>query len=169
LLTFRYLSKLTGISKGHKRIEMAAPTFKKGKIKFAILSLNGQIAKTYYRVYSDLTGTDKTLLIALHGGPGACYNYMRPLADMAEKYGIPVILYDQIGNGLSTHFPEKNGDVAFWTVDLFVAELDNLIDYLKIREGGFNILGHSVSANSFFSASPGPPKMVGMSMTDYDS
>ncbi|KAH8816592.1 proline iminopeptidase [Xylogone sp. PMI_703] len=115
--------------------------FTEGEIDFHLPG--GQTSKTYYRVYGKLTGTNKTPLIGLHGGPGAGHNYLRPLADLTEKYGIPVILYDQIGNGLSTHFPEKKGDVGFWTVDLFIAELDNLIDYLKIREGGFDILGQS--------------------------
>ncbi|RFU34292.1 hypothetical protein B7463_g2076, partial [Scytalidium lignicola] len=116
--------------------------FEEGEIDFPIPSLNGQISKTYYRLYGKLTGT-KTPLIVLHGGPGACHNYMRPMADLTEKYGIPVILYDQIGNGLSTHFPEKRGDTGFWNADLFIAELDNLVDFLKIRESGFDILGQS--------------------------
>jgi len=34
-----------------------------------------------------------------------------------------VIFYDQVGNGRSTHLPERGAD--FWTVDLFVRELRN--------------------------------------------
>lgn len=51
--------------------------------------------------------------------------------------------YDQIGCGRSTHLPEKLGDEAFWSVELFVRELDNLIYYLGLRETGFHLLGQS--------------------------
>lgn len=47
--------------------------------------------------------------------------------------------YDQIGCGRSTDLPEKLGDEAFWSVELFVAELDNL----GLRETGFHLLGQS--------------------------
>ncbi|KAK6200848.1 hypothetical protein LQW54_009431 [Pestalotiopsis sp. IQ-011] len=35
------------------------------------------------------------------------------------------------------------GDEAFWTFDLFIAELDNLIDHLRLRNRGFYLLGQS--------------------------
>ncbi|KAI0199168.1 proline-specific peptidase [Astrocystis sublimbata] len=48
-----------------------------------------------------------------------------------------------IGNGRSTHLPEKNGDEAFWTPDLFIAELDNLIAYLGLADRPIDVYGHS--------------------------
>lgn len=35
------------------------------------------------------------------------------------------------------------GDESFWTIDLFIAELDNLIDHLQLRSKGFYVLGQS--------------------------
>jgi proline-specific peptidase len=97
---------------------------------------------TYHRVYGTLPAPAGTHpLIVLHGGPGACHNYMTPLADLTAAHGIPVILYDQIGNGLSTHLPQLAGATAFWTEALFLAELESLLAHLGIAE--YDVLGHS--------------------------
>jgi len=61
------------------------------------------------------------------------------LAQLAEG-GRPVVHYDQLGGGRSTHMPEKGGD--FWTVDLFLEELENLLVHLGINERYF-LLGQS--------------------------
>lgn len=55
------------------------------------------------------------------------------------KYGRPVVLYDQIGNGNSTHV---KGDPSFWSVELFMDELENLLERLGIADN-FDSLGHS--------------------------
>ncbi|GLA25637.1 proline-specific peptidase [Aspergillus phoenicis ATCC 13157] len=116
---------------------MVASTVQEGTAPFHYASLP-QPAQTWYRVYGDIkTGTP---LVVLHGGPGFCHNYMLPLAALAS--GRSVILYDQIGNGLSSHYLEKRGDQGFWTVDLFIAELENLLQHLGIA-GHFDLLGHS--------------------------
>jgi L-proline amide hydrolase len=60
-----------------------------------------------------------------------------------EQYGIPIIFYDQVGCGRSTHHRERLRDATFWTFDLFIGELENLIDHLKIRDRGFYVLGQS--------------------------
>ncbi|KAF3765731.1 proline-specific peptidase [Cryphonectria parasitica EP155] len=96
--------------------------------------------QTWYKVFGDLT-KPATPLIILHGGPGACHDYLLPLADLASS--MPVIFYDQIGNGLSTHLADKSGDEGFWTVDLFSKELDNLISHLGLKGRPINIYGHS--------------------------
>ncbi|KAF7959163.1 hypothetical protein EAE96_002678 [Botrytis aclada] len=96
--------------------------------------------QTWYKVFGDLT-TSQTPLIVLHGGPGACHEYLLPLEDLAPC--IPLIFYDQIGNGLSTHLPEKAGDEAFWSVKLFQDELDNLINHLGLKDRFIDVCGHS--------------------------
>src|SRR3954468_10163408 len=94
--------------------------------------------ETWYRVEGELTGGSPPL-VTLHGGPGATHDYLLALTDLAAD-GRAVVHYDQIGNGRSTHFPERGAD--FWTVDLFVRELHNLVDSLGIRER-HHVLGQS--------------------------
>jgi L-proline amide hydrolase len=83
---------------------------------------------------------DRKPLVVLHGGPGCTHDYLLSLADLATG-GRQVIFYDQIGNGRSTHLPERGAD--FWTVDLFVAELHNLLGALGLEDGGYHLLGQS--------------------------
>ena len=51
------------------------------------------------------------------------------------------MLYDQVGCGRSTRFKDKRLDTSFWTVQLFVDELNNLVTHLGISE--FDVLGQS--------------------------
>ena len=67
---------------------------------------------------------------------------MLPLQDIATLYGTPVIMYDQLGCGNSTHFPDKMGNGDFWTVQLFLDELDNLLQRLHIQND-YDLLGQS--------------------------
>ncbi|KAJ7099965.1 proline iminopeptidase [Mycena belliarum] len=79
-------------------------------------------------------------LIGLHGGPGMAHDYLVPLADLSATR--PVILYDQIGGGRSTHFSNKPAE--FWSIDLFIRELQNLLEHFGLgSETGFYLLGHS--------------------------
>jgi len=93
--------------------------------------------ETWYRVTGDPT-TGATPLVVLHGGPGATHDYLLALTDLAGPRA--VVHYDQLGNGRSSHFPERGAD--FWTVELFVRELHNLVDALGIRER-HHVLGQS--------------------------
>ncbi|KAL9084244.1 MAG: hypothetical protein Q9165_008155 [Trypethelium subeluteriae] len=100
---------------------------------------------TWYRVAGSLDSPSPPLIL-LHGGPSACHEYMSSFVDLQKLHNIPVILYDMFGNGKSTRLPEKNGSESFWTIRLFIDELENLITHLKLREQGtkqFDILGHS--------------------------
>lgn len=88
--------------------------------------------QTWYRTIGPLSDS-RTSLIVLHDEPEACHEYLLPLEDLYTSHKIPVILYDQLGNGKSTRLPEKAGDQAFWTEELFIAELENLLTHLGIR------------------------------------
>lgn len=116
----------------------------------------GKPVSTWYKLVGDLS-TEFPVLITLHGGPGAGHKYLSSLLDIYDRHRIPILFYDQIGCGLSTHFREKMGDGNFWTIDLFIRELDNLIDTLGLRARGFFILGQSwggVLAGSYASRQP---------------
>src|SRR6266540_6000317 len=104
--------------------------------------LEGETARTWYAVAGELRPDEPAApapLVALHGGPGAAHDYLVTLTDLARD-GRAVVLYDQIGNGRSSHFPGRGGD--FWTVDLFVRELQNLVAALGIGDR-HHVLGQS--------------------------
>jgi L-proline amide hydrolase len=94
--------------------------------------------RTWYRVTGDLRSAKAPLLV-LHGGPGAAHNYTLRIAQIAAL-GRAVVHYDQLGVGNSTHLPGEGAD--FWTVELFLEELDNLLGALGIA-GRYHVLGQS--------------------------
>ncbi|MDH2902938.1 MAG: proline iminopeptidase-family hydrolase [Actinomycetota bacterium] len=93
---------------------------------------------TWFRVSGDLS-SPKTPLVVVHGGPGCTHDYVLSIAEIANT-GRPVIHYDQLGSGRSTHLRDKGGD--FWTVELFLEELENLLAYFDIADRYF-LLGQS--------------------------
>jgi L-proline amide hydrolase len=94
--------------------------------------------QTWYRVTGDLH-SGRTPLITAHGGPGGTHDYLLTMADVAAS-GRPVIHYDQLGNGSSTHLRDRGAD--FWTVDLFLDELENLLTRLGVADA-YHLLGQS--------------------------
>ena len=93
--------------------------------------------RTWYRVTGDLTAG--VPLVCLHGGPGCTHDYLDPFDDLASERRA-VVQYDQVGNGASTHL--RDAPASFWTVDLFLDELDNLLAHLGIASR-YDILGQS--------------------------
>jgi proline-specific peptidase len=111
--------------------------------------------RTWYKIVGNIS-SNKRPLVTLHGGPGAAHNCLTRTFDLyAAKTDTPVIYYDQIGSGKGWHLRQKRGDEAFWTPDLFVAELDNLGQQLGIRDN-FDLYGHSWGAKlaAKYAASP---------------
>jgi pimeloyl-ACP methyl ester carboxylesterase len=113
--------------------------------------------ETWYKIFGKLAGGTQPPLIVLHGGPGTrhvvvgegvelmaqlsgiTYDYMLPFSDLAKAGDRAVIFYDQLGNGRSTHLFHKTEE--FWTIDLFIDELVNLIHHFQLEL--FDIAGHS--------------------------
>jgi L-proline amide hydrolase len=91
---------------------------------------------TWYRITGE---PGRTPLVVLHGGPGAGHHYTLSIAGLSAQ-GRSVIHYDQLGTGHSTHLPERGAD--FWTVQLFLDELDNLLKELGLTDG-YHLLGQS--------------------------
>jgi L-proline amide hydrolase len=94
--------------------------------------------RTWYRVTGS-PDAGRAPLVVLHGGPGCTHDYVDSFAGLAGT-GRAVVHYDQLGNGRSTHLPDV--DPGFWTVDLFLAELDNLLTHLGIGDR-YHLLGQS--------------------------
>ncbi len=93
--------------------------------------------RTWYRITGDLC-TDACPLLVLHGGPGCTHDYVDSFKDLAAN-GRAVIHYDQLGNGNSTHL--RNAEPGFWTVGLFLDELQALIAHLGLSQ--YALLGQS--------------------------
>ena len=94
--------------------------------------------RTWYRITGDTQAGGPTLVV-LHGGPGSTHDGLLRLTDLAEP-GRAVVHYDQLGNGGSTHLPGNGAD--FWTVELFLDELDNVLRQLRIADD-YVLFGHS--------------------------
>ncbi|HWD97160.1 MAG TPA: proline iminopeptidase-family hydrolase [Acidimicrobiales bacterium] len=110
---------------------MASQGASEGNISFGDWS-------TWYRVTGEL-GVGQTPLVVVHGGPGCSHDYVVNIADVAQS-GRAVVHYDQLGGGRSTPLPDRGED--FWTVQLFLDELDNLLSSLGIADN-YHLLGQS--------------------------
>jgi L-proline amide hydrolase len=95
--------------------------------------------RSWYRITGALDA-GKPPLIVLHGGPGCSHDYVDSLKELAVT-GRAVVHYDQIGGGRSSHLPDKGAE--FWTVSLFLDELNNLLRHLGIAESGYHVFGQS--------------------------
>jgi L-proline amide hydrolase len=100
--------------------------------------------KTWYRITGDLSSST-TPLVVLHGGPGCTHHYVLRIAELAQRDGVPgpgrpVIHYDQVGSGRSTRL--KDEPQEFWTVQLFLDQLDSLLADLGIADD-YDLLGQS--------------------------
>lgn len=100
----------------------------------------GEVHQTYFKIFGNWATRTTCPLVVLHGGPGLSHDYMLPLRDLAHATDRPVLFYDQLGNGRSTRLPGKPR--AFWTINLFVAELENVLSHFAIADG-FDLLGHA--------------------------
>lgn len=99
------------------------------------LSFRGN--ETWYRVTGDLDAG--VPLVLLHGGPGGAHDYLDSLTRLAGSRRA-VVHYDQVGCGLSSHLPDVPAD--YWTVGLFLDELDALLHHLGIADR-YDVLGQS--------------------------
>ena len=110
-----------------------------GKINF---NYGGETYQTWYKIVGDLKSGIRPVVV-LHGGPGISHHYVLPFKDLHTRFNIPVIFYDQIGIGESSH--RKDAPTEFWSLNLWMDELDNVLQHLGIRDN-FDLAGHSWGA-----------------------
>ncbi|KAJ7583586.1 proline-specific peptidase [Mycena floridula] len=112
--------------------------------------------ETWYTVVGDMKSSTQTPLVVLHGGPGLSHHYMLSHLELYASHGIPVILYDQVGIGRSTH-PKEKPD-SFWNAQLFMDELEAVLKHFDIGRA-FSIIGHSWGGmlGAHFAAERKPP------------
>lgn len=89
-----------------------------------------------HEVHYWLHGSAEETLVCLHGGPGMDHRYMEPLKKLAGD-GLQVLLYDQLGSGVS----DRPDDSSLWVVPRFVEELETVRKKLEL--GRVHLLGHS--------------------------
>jgi len=93
--------------------------------------------RTWYRIVGAGEEPGKLPLLCLHGGPGACHDYLEGLDPMADT-GRRVVYYDQLGCGHS-HIDESKP--SMWTIPLYVEEIDVVRQALGLER--IHMLGQS--------------------------
>lgn len=93
--------------------------------------------KTYYRIAGTRKDNGKAPLICLHGGPGSTHNYFEVLDNIADDDDRMVVMYDQLGCGLSY----LDGHPELWTKETWMSELFALREHLGLDE--CHIIGQS--------------------------
>ncbi|MFD9965309.1 proline iminopeptidase-family hydrolase [Amycolatopsis sp. NPDC058986] len=118
--------------------------------------------RTWYRV-TGTPGAGHPALVVAHGGPGSTHDYLLNLAELADD-GWPVVHYDQLGNGGSTRLADRPTD--FFTPELYLDELDNLLRGLRIADN-YVLLGHSWGGMlAARHAAAGPAGLAGLIIAD---
>lgn len=92
--------------------------------------------QTYYRIVGEPTALPP--LVLLHGGPGSTHNYFELLDDLAAKSGRQLVMYDQLGCGLSSQ-PDDHPEL--YCAKTWVKELMALRAYLHLDR--IHLLGQS--------------------------
>jgi proline-specific peptidase len=95
--------------------------------------------ETWYRVTGEGEEPGRLPLLALHGGPGACSDYLEPFDALASG-GRRVVRYDQLGCG-NSGIADRPHDPDLWTVELFVEEVGAVREALGLDR--VHILGQS--------------------------
>ncbi len=81
----------------------------------------------------------KTKILLLNGGPGGTHEYFECFENFLPQEGIEFIYYDQLGCGLS----DNPNDTAYWDLDRFVEEVEQVRTALGLNKDNFYLLGHS--------------------------
>jgi proline iminopeptidase len=89
--------------------------------------------KVWYRIVG--AGKPGVPLLALHGGPGGTSDSFDSLAPLADER--PVVVYDQLGSGLS----DRPSEDSLYTVERYVEELAQVRAALGLTH--IHLLGHS--------------------------
>ncbi|KAJ8519550.1 hypothetical protein ONZ45_g3522 [Pleurotus djamor] len=106
---------------------------------YAPFHLGDETYQIWYKIVGQLGGGRRPI-VCIHGGAGMSHHYMLPHSILAKRLNVPIIFYDQLGNGESTHIPDAPSD--FWQTTLFVDQLDSLVKYLGIDDN-FDLIGNS--------------------------
>ena len=92
-----------------------------------------------YRVWTKCFGNGEAKVLLLHGGPAATHEYMESFASFFPQAGIQFYLYDQLGS----YYSDQPDDESLWTIERFVAEVEQVRRALGHGKDDFYLLGSS--------------------------
>ncbi|KAK0215328.1 hypothetical protein EDD85DRAFT_962704 [Armillaria nabsnona] len=125
---------------------------------FLLFNYHGEEYQTLYKVVGNPDSRTRTPLVVAHGGPGqSCLVLAKMPVSLIFTLQVSLMTTfflsltsppsspsqlssDQIGNSRSTHLPSK--PPSFWSIDLFIDELVNLLGHFHIQDS-FDFLSHS--------------------------
>ena len=109
---------------------------KNGGVKMIKVTANDK----KFKVWTKRIGNNpKVKVLLLNGGPGMSHEYFECMESFLPAEGIEFIYYDQLGTG----FSDNPNDVAFWDLDRYVDEVEQVRVALQLDKSNFYLLGHS--------------------------
>lgn len=109
---------------------------KTGGVQMIPISANGKT----FKVWTKRIGNNPTTkLLLLNGGPGMTHEYFECMESFLPAEGIEIIYYDQLGCGNS----DNPNDTAYWDLDRYVEEVEQVRKALGLHKDNFYLLGHS--------------------------
>ncbi|MCU0405303.1 MAG: proline iminopeptidase-family hydrolase [Chitinophagaceae bacterium] len=93
-----------------------------------------------FNVWTKSLGNSPSMkLLLLSGGPGTSHEYFECMESFLPAEGIELIYYDQLGTG----FSDNPDDTAFWDLDRYVEEVEQVRKALGLNKDNCYLLGHS--------------------------
>jgi proline iminopeptidase len=107
-----------------------------GNVKMIAIESMGK----QFKVWTKRVGNNpKVKILLLNGGPGGTHEYIQCFENFLPQEGIEFIYYDQLGCGNS----DNPDDTAYWDLNRFVEEVEQVRTALNIDKNNFYLLGHS--------------------------
>jgi proline iminopeptidase len=107
-----------------------------GNVKMIAIESMGK----QFNVWTKRVGNNpKVKILLLNGGPGGTHEYFQCFENFLPQEGIEFIYYDQLGCGNS----DNPNDTAYWDLDRFVEEVEQVRKALNLGKENFYLLGHS--------------------------
>jgi proline iminopeptidase len=93
-----------------------------------------------FNIWTKRVGNNpKVKILLLNGGPGGTHEYFQCFENFLPQEGFEFIYYDQLGCGNS----DNPNDTAYWDLDRFVEEVEQVRTALGLTHDNFYLLGHS--------------------------
>jgi proline iminopeptidase len=97
------------------------------------------MGKTFNIWTKRIGNNPKVKILLLNGGPGGTHEYFQCFENFLPQEGIEFVYYDQLGCGNS----DNPDDTAYWDLNRFVEEVEQVRTALNIDKNNFYLLGHS--------------------------